>query len=29
MTRAAQAGDLSNQFEIVDAQGEFIILKKV
>jgi hypothetical protein len=26
MTRAAQAGDLSNQFEIVDAQGEFIIL---
>jgi hypothetical protein len=26
MTRAKQAGDLSNQFEIVDAQGEFIIL---
>ena len=26
MTRGAQAGDLSNQFEIVDAQGEFIIL---
>ena len=26
MTRAVQAGDLSNQFEIVDAQGEFIIL---
>jgi hypothetical protein len=24
--RAAQAGDLSNQFEIVDAQGEFIIV---
>jgi hypothetical protein len=26
MTRVAQAGDLTNQFEIVDAQGEFIIL---
>jgi hypothetical protein len=26
MARAAQAGDLSNQFMIVDAQGEFIIL---
>lgn len=26
MTRAQQAGDLSNQFEVVDAQGEFIIL---
>jgi hypothetical protein len=26
MTRAKQAGDLSNQFEIVDAQGEFIIV---
>jgi hypothetical protein len=26
MRRAAQAGDLSNQFEIVQAQGEFIIL---
>jgi len=26
MTRAAQAGDLSNQFEIIDAQGEFIIV---
>jgi hypothetical protein len=26
MSRAAQAGDLSNQFEIVDAQGEFIIV---
>jgi hypothetical protein len=26
MTRAAQAGDLSNQFMIEDAQGEFIIL---
>jgi hypothetical protein len=26
MTRAKQAGDLSNQFGIVDAQGEFIIL---
>jgi len=26
MRRAAQAGDLSNQFEIVDAQGEFIIV---
>jgi hypothetical protein len=26
MTRAAQAGDLSNQFETVDAQGEFIVL---
>jgi hypothetical protein len=24
--RAAQAGDLSNQFEIIDAQGEFIIV---
>jgi len=26
MTRAEQPGDLSNQFEIVDAQGEFIIV---
>jgi hypothetical protein len=26
MTRAKQAGDLSNPYEIVDAQGEFIIL---
>ena len=26
MTRAKQAGELSNQFEIVDAQREFIIL---
>jgi hypothetical protein len=26
MTRAAQAGDLSNQFEVVHTQGEFIIL---
>jgi hypothetical protein len=26
MTRGKQAGDLSNQFEIVDAQGEFNIL---
>lgn len=26
MTRAKQAGDLSNQFMIADAQGEFIIL---
>src|SRR5258708_4503978 len=26
MTRAAQAGDLSNQFMIEEAQGEFIIL---
>lgn len=26
VTRAQQAGDLSNQFETVDAQGEFIIV---
>ncbi len=26
VTRATQAGDLSNQFEVVDAQGEFIIV---
>ena len=26
IARARQAGDLSNQFEIVEAQGEFIIL---
>lgn len=26
VSRAAQAGDLSNQFEIVDPQGEFIIV---